>query len=429
MDFKHLLDRINNFDENNTTVKSYYDQGVPVSEIIYPDMLKPIYIPRHEIFDDLDEINFINLIHRYYMGDTVKSLLEEYSIKASAQKFITNLPYFEDTATKCPYCEVSMLAKGVKSEGNGKIYAKGTRECNCCGHITGISKCKCYNCEEFFQLTLNEDIFESRQSAKTDSDYEVTSSITKLAIAAILRSGQDEHDVTLIHPNFLFQKTKLTPTKNMSHSLISHLYNKKWIRFDDKNAETCFEIKKGVITSYDPFITRFRLNVIDDFSRLSELIYPDLNSIDTVSLNMTWRDVAVAECLEYLEYQLSEYKLTESTGPKTTIVIQEALKHFSVSQTFNFIWVAVKDAAAYYQKDRVTKKHAVNSISGSIQRRLEKTIAEEKEIKGFRRDFNLPQSIYADLVYTRALKLGDRAFEALIDMSTFDDDIEFEETE
>ena len=241
---------------------------------------------------------------------------------------------------------------------------------------------------------------------------------TKLAIAAILRSGQDEHDITLIRPNFLHIKTKLSPTSSMSKELISYLYDKQWIYFDDENKESCFGIERDKIISFRTFETQFRLNVTDEFTLFSELNSPDFSDFDFSDMLMLWKNIATEECLEYLEYNLAEYNLLENTGPKTITVIQEVLNHFSISQTFMFIWGAVKDAAAYYQKDRVTKKHAVNSIPGSIQKRLDKALVEGKEVKGFRRNYNLPQSIYADLIFNKVLKLGDRAFDIKIDVES-----------
>lgn len=389
-----------------------------MSDIMYPDMIKPIYPLRDDIFIDLDEIDFMNLIHRYYMGETVKILLKEYGLKVSDQKFITNLPYFEDKSSECPYCNEPMFAKGSRSKKNGGVYVDNIRTCYSCDHTIGNRKCYCYNCQDHFQQILDKDIFESKQRAYTNSDYTMASPKTKLAIAAILRSGQDEHDITLIRPNFLHIKTKLSPTSSMSKELISYLYDKQWIYFDDENKESCFGIERDKIISFRTFETQFRLNVTDEFTLFSELNSPDFSDFDFSDMLMLWKNIATEECLEYLEYNLAEYNLIENTGPKTITVIQEVLNHFSISQTFMFIWGAVKDAAAYYQKDRVTKKHAVNSIPGSIQKRLDKALVEGKEVKGFRRNYNLPQSIYADLIFNKVLKLGDRAFDIKIDVES-----------
>lgn len=393
--------------------------------LLYPDMPKPIYAMRHGMFEKLSEIDYINLIHRYYHGEKPTALLKEYDLKGSAQKFTSNLPYFYDYKVKCKHCNVPMTVRGRLTLGNGQIMSAGKYRCQVCSHEYGHwIECHCDECTRSFQNVLDADIAQKSANAKSNTDYLSAAVNIKLILAAILRSGQDEHDITLIHPDFLGMNTKLAPSSDMAENIIATLIRSGWLRFDEKNPENCFTIEDKAIASYKVFKMRYRLNVTNEFSLFSQMLSPDFsnaNEFDLFLMHVQWRDIAIEECLEYLEYQLEQYNLNGTVGQKTEHVIWEALKHFSTSQVFNFIWGSVKDAAAYYQKDRITKQHAVNSIPNKIQKRFENALAEDYDIKPFGRDYNLPQSKIADVLYDKALKIGNRGFTSVIPIEAFDE--------
>ena len=205
----------------------------------------------------------------------------------------------------------------------------------------------------------------------------------------------------------------------MSIKIISTLKRSNWIRFSENNQESCFTIEYGEITKYFPLKTIYRLNLVDDFSGMTALTNPDLSNTHQVIMYDQWLEIAQAECFEYLVYHLHEYNLPDDIGPKTKAVIYEGLKRYSVSQMFNFIWRAAKNAAAYYQKDRVTKQHALNAIPGSMQRDMDRAVAEGWEVKGYSRNYNLARSIYAGMFYDLALKMGDKAIDMVIPAEAF----------
>lgn len=50
-----------------------------------------------------------------------------------------------------------------------------------------------------------------------------------------------------------------------------------------------------------------------------------------------------------------------------------------------------------YIGDKITKKHAVNTITREILRNCEKAEADSWDIKGYIRDYNYPQSIISEV--------------------------------
>lgn len=123
-----------------------------------------------------------------------------------------------------------------------------------------------------------------------------------------------------------------------------------------------------------------------------------------------WREIALQECLQYLGFTLGKHRFEFEPGEKTLQTFESLLGEYSVAQIYNFIWRAVKDAAAFYIRERVTKRHAANTVVGSIQRQAERARAEGWDIRPYRRDRNCPQSMISEVLYNTALCIGDRGF-------------------
>ena len=86
------------------------------------------------------------------------------------------------------------------------------------------------------------------------------------------------------------------------------------------------------------------------------------------------------------------------------------LEKFSITQAYNLIWRAAKDAAAFYMRNNVNRKHTANTIVGNIQRQLDRALANNWEINSFRRNYDRPQSILSQVVFSACLKTDDGGF-------------------
>lgn len=98
-------------------------------------------------------------------------------------------------------------------------------------------------------------------------------------------------------------------------------------------------------------------------------------------------------------------------GEKTECVLNDLLNEFSTSQIYGIIWRAVKDASAFYVEKKVTKKHAANTVVGRMQRMGERAIADQWNLQGFGKDYELPQTAVSEILYNRILKIGRLGFE------------------
>jgi hypothetical protein len=126
-----------------------------------------------------------------------------------------------------------------------------------------------------------------------------------------------------------------------------------------------------------------------------------------------WKKVALHECLEYLDICMEEHHFSFSPGQKTIQIIENGLETFSAAQMWNFIWSAVKNAAAYYQREyrNISKKQAANSVVGNIQKNFSRAIADGWQVKGYRRyESTMPRSFVSQVLYDVVLKVGEDGF-------------------
>lgn len=125
--------------------------------------------------------------------------------------------------------------------------------------------------------------------------------------------------------------------------------------------------------------------------------------------------IQLNECLSFLKNRLEEHKLSLVPGEKTKQVLEACLERFSVAQVYNFIWRAVTSAAAYYMRSSVSKRQAANSVVGAISRCMEKSIVNKWEVKPFKRNYNLPQSVLSRIVFDTILGTDDGGFNQVLD--------------
>jgi hypothetical protein len=123
-----------------------------------------------------------------------------------------------------------------------------------------------------------------------------------------------------------------------------------------------------------------------------------------------WQKIALNECLQYLDFCMTDHSFQFNPGEKTRQVLTNVLSTFSVAQAYNFIWGAARNAAAYYMRESIPKRQAANSVVGGIQRRADQARAEGWDVKSFRRDRRCPQTMISRVFFDTVLQIGEEGF-------------------
>ena len=365
------------------------------------------------------------LMIRYYDGEKNDTLITEYDIDIRNSLLVKTFPMKIHNEILCPFCNIPMHSfresKSSYSWSNPKIF------CVECKHEHDKYHCSCLNCKENRKKQdeikkqekeiLND---EKREIILEEYLYDRSMPINineldikdKLYICALLRTSLSE-DFENINP-ISSVKVTLAPTRKYKMSIISYLRKKLIIVFSPITTLDSIVIEDDEIKSYYPMDTIFRLNINEENNNeiIQELLHlSDDEDIEDETRVELWNEIGLFECLEFLYARMEEYNLPiDAIGDKTISAIKESLKDFSISENFNFIWRASQNAAAFLQKDRISKKHAVNTIAGSILRSSEKAKAEGWDIKGYGRDYNYQQTIISEVFFNNILKIGDNGF-------------------
>ena len=211
----------------------------------------------------------------------------------------------------------------------------------------------------------------------------------------------------------------LAPSQEYSYEIIKQLFQNNLIFVHPDSPPEAFVFDGIKIPQFYTGYVMWALPIVDFTSENSiELV----TTLEEMFRTMDWPDnwhaqwpalwqrIALEESLEYLLMSLEDHGFSFTPGEKTILVLKNVLAGFSVSQAYNMIWRAARDAAAFYVRENVPKKHAANTVVGSIQRYAERAKAEGWEVKKYGRDRRCPQSLISQVLFNTVLQIGDDGF-------------------
>ena len=367
-----------------------------------------------------EDVDLNEILDRYYAGETVSKLIKEYKLGISSAQFLLLFPLIEYKDIECPYCNIPMFSKVPSKTAVQTGKRLPTVFCQTCSHIN-ITSCHCDNCEIINALELKRKQHLVRQKIASYQyehrheiiDISILSLKDVVYIVALARCGLNETG-DMIH-SLGEHTTNLGPNLTFEVELLDYLYKNKIIDISTLSIESCFSFNDENFLVIDYINTRWQFNLgVEDNENVNLIstIEQIIRDYDDWPLNWMsssydlWPDLALNECIKYLEIRLNEHGLELRVGEKTKMVIADILKQYSISQTFNFIWCAVKDAAAYYMRSSVSKRQAANIVIGSCQRRSERAFNEEWDVKSFNRDYRSPESVLVSYYINVVTNLG-----------------------
>jgi tetratricopeptide (TPR) repeat protein len=237
----------------------------------------------------------------------------------------------------------------------------------------------------------------------------------KLYLSVISRANLDENLNEILPLNEV--KECLAPTIEMSDKIVFHLVNRNIIKPTVSTLISAASVVDGIVC-YDKFNVRYTINVApadDSWSNMIGRIIsldPDEFIADNDFILATWKEIALEESIEYLYFNFKQVGFTSFTrGEKTNVVFQYLLQHFSTAQIYSIIYSRVNNATRFMQEQKVSKKHAANSVIPNCQKYGERAIAENWTITKYKRPYKLPQSLISEIFFNRVLQISYLGFE------------------
>lgn len=280
-----------------------------------------------------------------------------------------------------------------------------------------------WTCQECMEIEANiikqnkYNLLSSNYEKALGKDIDINSLSVRHAVflSSLIRFAASE-DLSYISSYNTIKTDSLSPTNEYSLSMIRELYKNNLISIDPNSNLSAIELiddenyrfyiadVRWLIPLTKTPIQQFIL-ALDD--KIRSMSYVDDAYDDVVFLA---KELSYIECISYIRFTLSEHGLEFNPGEKTELIIYNALNNFSVSQIYNFIWRAAKDAAAFYLRAATNKKHAANTIVSNIEKQVDRALANNWNVTPYKRNYAMPQSAVSRTLFNMLLLTDDGGF-------------------
>jgi len=214
---------------------------------------------------------------------------------------------------------------------------------------------------------------------------------------------------------YIGSNTVLAPTDDLCTLMYSQLSDAQAIAVSPSSSVDAFVFEaENFPNTYYIYRATYYLNLVFPPNKqelFTEILNPTYYSVDDRdNAVQLWKDIAIAECLEYLKYQLSRVRFEFTPGDKTRATFEILLEDFSVSQIYGIIWKCVADASKLYLEKGLTKKHAANSVISACERYAQRAKINGWNLTEYSRIKELPQSVLSSFFFNRVLGIGEMGF-------------------
>ena len=364
----------------------------------------------------LSSSDISTLMARYYGGESATKLMKEYGISGRASDLYKLFPPEVFPSYICEYCDEPLVIKRPsKTRQNAPRY-ESELYCPICGHKPFQSQCKCENCLEAEKMRLEEQLTKiddvySRELVPVD--FSTLSFTSKVFLGALCR-GLLKENMYEIAP-LAHSGAILTPTDQMLDILYEDLTNNGVIAVSPRSPLSAFNTNcDDFPRRYYTYLVTYYLNLLFPENKqdlFTEILNPSYYSPECADEALAlWKEIAVSECIEYLQYRLKMVGFEFTPGEKTHKTFEIILNDFSVSQIYGIIWRAVADASKLYLEKGITKIHAANSVIGACERYAERAKINGWDLTQYNRIRDLPQSVLSLFYFNRVLGIGEKGF-------------------
>lgn len=423
------------------------------------------YENRPEIFSEMSYIELKRLLKDWFIKQlNGKEIQSKYGMPDRFYAYISLLRF--STEELCPNCSKTMKGHFLTKSSflnlctdvlNEDIeFEIKDKECINCEHREPVSLCCCDYCEEVkLKNTLRlaekkEREFAQKQEALDSIDISpyihfqnnLLSPKRYIELVAWLRVYWSENQTFIESFNKMISpEQSVYYNFNKTSEMIDFLYTKQIIAFSPTSLHDAFNfgIRDGKFEIESFFMSAVNWELRIDFDSLQDakrkFIYPDwkryftsdsekkvLNEdeiMKSIVLNQIerlydfWKELLLEDALDYLKYRYEQVNLAAGAGRnpglKTKGLLKELLEKFTLGQVYYFIYSGTKDAAAYYQTERVPKAQAANSAITTMERRAQKAEQYNWDISEYDRPWEMSDYSVSHILYHEILKLPNGA--------------------
>ncbi len=206
-----------------------------------------------------------------------------------------------------------------------------------------------------------------------------------------------------------------------SYELLNHLIRRKLIRPAPQSNHSAFDwTADNEVENYYVYHVIWRIApsnrqneaLVETIDQIFRNWKHEIPAFCMPQINTLWQDIALHECVEFLQHEMKKHHLPFKRGEMTDRVLKDGLTTYSVGQMYNHIYGATQAAAAYSveKAGEITIFQAANSVVRRIENRIERARVNDYDIKNYRRNFECPQSMISRVLFDTVLGIGDVGF-------------------
>ncbi len=218
------------------------------------------------------------------------------------------------------------------------------------------------------------------------------------------------------------QRLHLCPSNSLSGDLLGRLRDSGLLFFSSDTPPRAIQIEDGGRWSYFPHMITWRLAPDAggaSFPQLMTRLGVLIDSRENIpgyyeAVEDLWNMLAFDDVSSYLSEQVSTFRLSEyRRGPKTDEALRYALERFSIPQVRRLIMSVVKNAAALSMSRDFNRRHAMNTIPGSLMRWADRATSESWPLYPVVKNWTNDEPVLMTLLYDRLIGIGLNGFKSL----------------
>jgi hypothetical protein len=318
------------------------------------------------LLSKLTKLEIKELAVRYWSGDdSVAEIIARYGLDCHPRQLVDALPLVI-TDVQCPYCRHPMVRKILSRSSRQKL---SRLFCPHCRHRQA-SHCACFRCQKQ-QYALAKQALLSQARMVLDTEQAVQS-VTDLSLKDVL------YLITLIRSSVTVSSAGCVgPTAYIpplaphdDKLIVQHLLERELISLSPDTEDAAFIVR-------DEALQDAHFNAIEDLDFMAARWTIHLEHFDEAlaQLNSSlhngvwlnkwgrevkalWRDIAVFECVEFLQYLAEERKFAVEMTDELKDTLRTLLQQYSVSQCFSVMQDGVRDVSDSIVKETLPRTEA-----------------------------------------------------------------------
>jgi hypothetical protein len=207
----------------------------------------------------------------------------------------------------------------------------------------------------------------------------------------------------------------LAPTHDLTQKIYSDLLTAKVLEISPNSSLDAFifDVQNAPV-SFDYFKVIYNLNLNFFPSKqdvcsaiLNPHYYSSAHSNEALEL---WKEIAIAECTEYLNFKLSGIYCEFNSREYALRAFDEILNFYSVAQVYVIIYHSINEISARIMQRQIRRTEAAENVIRECIKYTYKAQVKKWNISSFNRDKKLPQSTLSHFYFYNVLGIGEKGF-------------------